>query len=100
MDNNTLLSLIKFDTSFLHCFLCYLQVKKIINTRRGSLKKEFRKKEYEPCNSLNKKRNSTGSVLGDAKHAHKISNSSNRKVSTSIRADSTEDRKLSLGVRR
>ena len=48
---------------------------------------------------MNKKRNSTGSALGDAKHAHKISNSSNRKVSSSIRADSTEDHKLSLGVR-
>ena len=74
-------------------------MKKIINTRRGSLKKEFRKKEYEPCNALNKKRNSTGSALGDTKHAHKISNNSNRKVSSSIRADSTEDHKLSLGVR-
>ena len=48
---------------------------------------------------MNKKRNSTGSALGDTKHAHKISNNSNRKVSSSIRADSTEDHKLSLGVR-
>ena len=71
----------------------------MIYTRRGSLKKEFGKKEFEASHILNQKRNSTGSALANIKYAHKISNANNRKFSSNVRAGSAEESKPTFGVR-
>ena len=71
----------------------------MIYTRRGSLKREFGKKEFEASHILNRKRNSTGSALANIKYAHKISNANNRKFSSNIRSGSAEESKPTFGVR-
>ena len=71
----------------------------MIYTRRGSLKKEFGKKEFEASHILNRKRNSTGSALANVKYAQKISNANNRKISNNVRSGSAEESKPTFGVR-
>ena len=77
-----------------------IQVKKMIYTRRGSLKKEFGKKEFDASGMLNRKRNSTGSALAHVRHPPKLSNANDRKFSHNLRGgSSTEDAKTSFVVR-
>ena len=71
----------------------------MIYTRRGSLKKELGKKEFEASPRLNQKRNSTGSALANIKYANKISNANNRKISSNVRSGSAEESKPTFGVR-
>ena len=72
----------------------------MIYTRRGSLKGNFGKKDFEASGMLYKKRNSTGSALANIKHQHKLSNTNNRKTSHNLRGgSSTEDAKTSFVVR-
>ena len=76
-----------------------IQVKKMIYTRRGSLKKEFGKKEFDASGMLNRKRNSTGSALAHVRHPPKLSNANDRKFSHNLRGgSSTEDAKPSFVV--
>ena len=72
----------------------------MIYTRRGSLKKDFGKKEFEASGMLNRKRNSTGSALAHVRHPPKLSNANDRKFSHNLRGgSSTEDAKTSFVVR-
>ena len=71
----------------------------MIYTRRGSLKKEFGKKEFDANGMLNRKRNSTGSALANVRYPQKLSNASNRKISHNLRGgSSTEEPKTSFVV--
>ena len=71
----------------------------MIYTRRGSLKKEFGKKEFDASGMLNRKRNSTGSALAHVRHPPKLSNANDRKFSHNLRGgSSTEDAKTSFVV--
>ena len=74
----------------------------MVFTRRGSLRKEVGKKEFDTSNVVNTKRNSTGSTAttANAKYIHKISTTHTPKISRNMRPESFGDGKSTFGVRK
>ena len=70
----------------------------MIYTRRGSLKKEFGRRDFDSVCKIDQKRNSTGSALATVKYAHKISHENNRKISHNKRSGSIDEPKPIFGV--